>query len=288
MTNLNIALRYFDAWNKRDAQAIKSLFIVEGTYQDPVVGLINIQNIEQYTKNLWEAFPNLSFSIPTADEIGTDKVAAQWMMSGTNTGPFMGLPPTGKKIVVPGSDFIEFQNGKIKSITGYFDSKATPSQLGMQISIQPHQLGPFNFGNAISLESGNKAIPGAFSITSIWNSETDSQEIRAMSSNVAKEMMGMEGFIGFAAIRVAGRGVTISAWEKPENINAIMQSKSHTEAVKRFWSDLSDAAYTSVWIPDHINALWVRCDTCKKMQDSEESNGHCDCGATLPEPPAYF
>lgn len=288
MTNLSIAHQYFEAWNKRDAQAIKSLFIAEGTYQDPVVGLINIQSIDAYTKNLWEAFPNLSFSILTADEIGTDKVAAQWMMSGNNTGPFMGLPPTSKKIVVLGADFIEFQKGKIKSITGYFDSKATPSQLGLQISIQPHQLGPFTFGTSIALESGNKAIPGAFSITSIWNSETDSQEIRAMSSNVAKEMTKMEGFIGFAAIRIAGRGVTISAWEKPENINAIMQSNSHIEAVKRFWSDLSDAAYTSVWIPDHVNALWVRCTTCRKMQESEKSYGRCDCGVALPTPPTYF
>ncbi len=288
MTNLGTAHQYFEAWNKRDAQAIKSLFIAEGTYQDPVVGLINTQSIDAYTKNLWEAFPNLSFSILTADEIGIDKVAAQWVMSGTNTGPFMGLPPTSKSINVPGADFIEFQDGKIKSITGYFDSKATPSQLGLQISIQPHQLGPFTFGNSIALESGNKAIPGAFSITSIWNSETDSQEIRAMSSNVAKEMTKMEGFIGFAAIRIAGRGVTISAWEKPENINAIMQSNSHIKAVKRFWSDLSDAAYTSVWIPDHVNALWVRCTTCRKMQESEKSDGLCDCGATLPTPPTYF
>lgn len=288
MTNLTVAQKYFDAWNNQDAETIKSLFITDGTYQDPVVGLLNIQSIDSYTKNLWEAFPDLSFSIPTADEIGIDKVAAQWVMSGTNTGPFMGLPPTGKRINVPGADFIEFQDGKIKSITGYFDSKATPSQLGMQISIQPHQLGPFTFGNSIALESGNKAIPGAFSITSIWSSETDSQEIRAMTSNVAKEMTKMEGFIGFAAIRIGGRGVTISAWEKPENINAIMQSQSHTEAVKRFWSDLSDAAFTSVWIPDQVNTLWVRCSACKKMQDSEKSNGLCNCGASLPVPPAYF
>lgn len=288
MTSLSIAHQYFDAWNNHDAEAIKSLFIAEGTYQDPVVGLINIQNIDSYTKNLWEAFPDLLFSIPTADEIANDKVAAQWVMSGTNTGPFMGLPPTGKSIIVPGADFIEFQGGKLKSITGYFDSKSTPSQLGMQISIQPHQLGPFTFGNSIALQSGNKSIPGAFSITSIWNSETESQEIRTMSGNVAKEMMKMEGFIGFATIRIAGRGVTISAWEKPKNINAIMQSKSHTEAVKRFWSDLSDAAFTSVWIPDHVNALWVRCTSCRKMQDSEKSGGLCDCGTVLPDSPAYF
>jgi hypothetical protein len=58
--------------------------------------------------------------------------------------------------------------------------------------------------------------------------------------------------------------------------------------MKRFWSELSDAAYTSVWTPDHINPLWVRCGVCHKMNDYEKSNGLCSCGASLPEAPAYF
>ena len=288
MNNLNIAQQYFDAWNKHDAQAIIAIFTDNGTYQDPVVGLISIQAIDGYTKGLWEAFPDLSFTIITKAEAGNGMVAAQWLMLGTNSGPFMGLPPTGRKVSVKGADFLEFKDGKIKSLIGYFDPKATPFQLGMQVWTQPNQIGPFTFGNSIALQSGNKTKPGAFSITSIWNSEKESEEVRALSRDVAKEMMGMDGFIGFATIRIAGRGVTISAWEKPENVSAIMKSKSHSEAVKRFWSDLSDAAFTSVWIPDHVNALWVRCSTCRKMKDSEKNNVLCDCGATLPETPAYF
>lgn len=287
MTHVEIARKYFEAWNKRDAQAIISLFTETGTYEDPAVGLIDIQNIDAYTKKLWEAFPDLSFSIPSLNEIGADKVAAQWVMFGVNTGPFMGLPPTCKRVSVPGADFIEFKDGKIQSITGYFDSKATPHQLGMQITIQPHQLGPFTFGNSVALQSGSKAVPGAFSITSIWNSENESDEIRAFSRNVALDMMKMEGFIGFSTIRIAERGVTISAWEKPENVAAIMQSKSHIEAVNRFYSDLSNAAFTSVWIPHHINSLWIRCPFCKKMNDSNKVS-LCECGGTLPDPPSYF
>lgn len=288
MNNLSIAQQYFDAWNKHDAKAIIAIFTNNGTYQDPVAGLINAQEIDAYTKGLWKAFPDLSFTIITKAEAGAGRVATQWLMSGTNSGPFMGLPPTGRKVSVQGADFIEFSDDKIKSLIGYFDARATPLQLGMQVLVQPNQIGPFSFGNSIAVQSGKRTRPGAFSITSIWNSEKESEEVRALSRETAKEMMGMEGFIGFATVRIGGRGVTISAWEKPENITAIMKSKSHTEAVRRFWSDLSDAAFTSVWIPDHINALWIRCDICKKMNDSEKSNGLCGCGASLPEAPAYF
>lgn len=288
MNNLNIAMQYFEAWNKRDLKAIISVFADDGTYQDPTVGLISVQDIGAYTNGLWTAFPDLSFTIISSGETGVDSVAAQWHMTGTHSGPFMGLPPTGRKVSVQGADFIEFKAGKIKSLIGYFDSKATPMQLGLQVITQPNQLGPFAFGTAISLQSGNKKKPGAFSITSIWNAETESEKIRSLSRDIAKEMMGMDGFIGLAIMRIGGRGVTISAWEKPENITAIMRSQSHTEAVKRFWADLSDAAFTSVWVPDHINALWLRCTVCKKMNDSEKSHGFCDCGATLLEMPAYF
>ncbi|MGZ8984603.1 MAG: ester cyclase [Methylotenera sp.] len=288
MNNLNIAQQYFDAWNKRDTEAIIDKFAKNGTYQDPVAGLITAQEIGAYTKGLWEAFPDLSFTIISQTEAGPGVVAAQWMMSGTNSGSFMGLPPTGRKVSIPGADFIEFTDDKIKSLIGYFDARATPLQLGMQVLVQPDQLGPFSFGNSIAVQSGKRSKPGAFSITSIWNSEQDTEEVRAFSRDTAIDMLDMEGFIGFATVRIGGRGVTISAWEKPENISAIMKSKSHSEAMKRFWSDLSDAAFTSVWIPDHINALWIRCGTCKKMNDSGKSNGFCSCGASLPEVPAYF
>ena len=288
MNNLNIAQQYFDAWNKRDAEAIIDKFAKNGTYQDPVAGLITAQEIGAYTKGLWEAFPDLSFTIISQAEAGPGVVAAQWMMSGTNFGSFMGLPPTGRKVSIPGADFIEFTDDKIKSLIGYFDARATPLQLGMQVLVQPNQLGPFSFGNSIAVQSGKRSKPGAFSITSIWNSEQDTEEVRAFSRDTAKDMLDMEGFIGFATVRIGGRGVTISAWEKPENISAIMKSKSHSEAMRRFWSDLSDAAFTSVWIPDHINALWIRCGACKKMNDSGKSNGFCSCGASLPEVPAYF
>ena len=98
----------------------------------------------------------------------------------------------------------------------------------------------------------------------------------------------MEGFIGITTARLGGRGITITAWEKPENIAQIYTSSAHRQAMKRFWPNLSKGANTSIWIAHRINPLYVRCTVCNKMSDSEKSAGVCECGGALAEAPPYF
>jgi steroid delta-isomerase-like uncharacterized protein len=45
-----------------------------------------------------------------------DKVMIRWTNSGTNTGPFFGNPPTGKRYVATGFDLFRISNGKIKEL----------------------------------------------------------------------------------------------------------------------------------------------------------------------------
>jgi len=97
-----------------------------------------------------------------------------------------------------------------------------------------------------------------------------------------------EGFIGVSFFRIGNRGVTISAWEKPEHTKQMMKGGKHAEAMHQFSAGLSDAVFSSVWVPDHINPLWVRCPTCRRMNDYEKRAGVCSCGQPLPEAPAYF
>ena len=42
-----------------------------------------------------------------------DKVLVRWTLSGTNTGPLFGNPPTGKPYVATGFDLFRISNGKI-------------------------------------------------------------------------------------------------------------------------------------------------------------------------------
>ena len=138
------------------------------------------------------------------------------------------------------------------------------------------------------MHSGKRGRPGAFSITAIWNADEQTEEIRSLTRETTQDMLGMEGFIGVTLVRIGSLGMTISAWEKPENTKQLMSGGAHGEAMKRFWEQLGQAGYTSVWVPHHINAFWVRCTACNQMIDYEESSGVCTCGQSLPERPAYF
>ena len=288
MTYLEIANRYFDAWNAHDADAIVKTFANGGTYCDPTTSEISGDAIGANAKRLWDAFPELSFEIVSVAEAGAGRVVAEWMMKGRNAGAFQGLPATGRAISLPGVDVIEIGTDGIKAVKGYFDTRVIPEQLGLQVIIQPMEVGPFSFGTSVAVQSGNKTRPGAFAITTIWNSDAETEEIRALSRTTATEMLRMEGFIGVALLRIGGRGITISAWERPEHTKQLMRGGTHTEAMRRFWAELGESAFTSVWVPDHINPLWVRCSVCRKMNDYEKNSGICSCGQPLPEAPSYF
>jgi len=288
MTRLDIAKQYLDAWNAHDADAIVRTFAADGTYCDPTTAELSGDAIGENAKGLWSAFPDLAFEIASVAEAGVGRVVAEWIMKGTNTGAFQGLPPTGRPISLPGVDVIEIGSDGIKAVTGYFDTRAIPDQLGLQVLIQPFKVGPFAFGNSIGVQSGKKTKPGAFGITTIWNADAQTEDIRTLTRATATEMLRMEGFIGVSFFRMGGRGVTISAWEKPEHTKQLMRGGAHAEAMRRFWAELGDSAYTSVWIPDHINPLWVRCGVCRKMNDYDKHSGVCSCGQRLPEAPSYF
>jgi steroid delta-isomerase-like uncharacterized protein len=288
MTYLDMAKQYLDAWNARDADAIVKTFVADGTYCDPTTGNIAGDAIGANAKRLWSSFPDLSFEIVSIAEAGAGRVVAEWIMKGTNTGAFQGLPATGRSISLPGVDVFEIGVAGIKAVKGYFDTRAIPDQLGLQVLVQPFKVGPFFFGNSTSVQSGKKTKPGAFGITTIWNPDAQTEEIRALTRTTATEMLKMEGFIGASFFRIGGRGVTISAWERPEHTKQLMRGGTHSEAMRKFWAELSDSAFTSVWVPDHINSLWVRCTECRKMNDYEKTSGVCSCGQRLPEAPSYF
>lgn len=285
---LDKANKYFDAWNAHDADAIVRTFADDGTYWDPTTGEIPAGGIRANARRLWEAFPDLSFEIVSVAVAGPGRVVAEWIMKGTNSGEFQGLPATGRTISLPGVDVIEIGTDGIKAVKGYFDTRTIAEQLGLQVLVQPLRIGPLSFGNSIAMQSGKTTKPGAFAITTIWSTDAHTEEIEALSRATATEMLRMEGFIGLMSLRTGGRGVTISAWEKPEHTKQLMRGGAHSEAMRRFWAELGESGYTSVWIPDHFNPLWVRCTVCRKMNDHERSSGVCSCGQRLPEAPSYF
>lgn len=287
MTPLEIAQQYFDAWNRHDAAAAWATFAETGSYSDPTTRRrLSGEAFRGYMDGLFQAFPDASFEVVSAGLAAPDLVAAQWIMRGTNTGPMSGLPPTGRKIELAGADFIRVANGKILTVDGYFDSRAIPEQIGLQVEVQPRELGPFSFGTAARAWNGKRAQPGAFSVTMLRaRSPEEVKIVTEQSRKIASEMLGMAGFLGFVGITIGDRMMTVSAWESPENPRQLMRGR-HAEAMKLFFGpELASGGFTSVWTPARVNTMWTRC-ACGRMEDS--AKGVCACGATLPEAPAYW
>ena len=133
MDPLALAHTYFDAWNAHDRAAILKAFVPGGTYTDPTTqGPLTGSHFAAYLAALFAAFPDVSFELESAGQVAPDLVVTQWIMRGTNRGPYNGLPPTDKTIELRGADFIRVVEGGIYSVEGYFDSRVVQLQLGLE------------------------------------------------------------------------------------------------------------------------------------------------------------
>jgi steroid delta-isomerase-like uncharacterized protein len=291
MDATDVAQRYFDAWNRRDPGAIFATFAEGGTYTDPNApeGLSD-RAIAEYAAGLFAAFPDLTFDVLDHNATGDGTVAARWLMRGTNTGPFRGNPPTGATVALPGADFIAVEGDKVRSVEGYFDRSTFVEQLGLQVIVQPHSVGPFSFGYGVRTQSGRLSKPKAVGLTWIQaRSDEEVGQVREYSRAVAAELVEMPGFIAWLGVVIANRMFTITAWEDEKALRQLRRGGTHPKAMERFFAaELGSSAMTSVWKPERINTLWVRCEACGMMEDYELSAGISQCGQRLPEPPPYW
>lgn len=290
----HVAETYFDAWNNHDAAGIVACFAEGGTYTDPTSGgLLTGSAIGDYAAGLWAAFPDLSFELVSAAPAGENMVAAQWLMRGVNHGSMNGLPPSGRSVELPGADFIIIEGERLRSVTGYFDSRAVPQQLGLQTIVQPHAVGPFSFGTAVAVQSGKALKPGAFSITALQvqadQAEAEVELVRNYSRPIGAEMLEMEGFIGYVGVIIGQRMLTITAWENADNSRQLMRGGTHKKAMEVFYGPEHFAGgWTGVFSPERINTLWQRCPACGRMVGHDRLEGACQCGQTLPAPGPYW
>ena len=82
-------------------------------------------------KMMIAGFPDLRFDAEDVMSIG-DKVVARNRATGTNTGSFMGMPPTGKGINVQVIDIVRFgDDGLVHEHWGVMDTMSLMQQLGV-------------------------------------------------------------------------------------------------------------------------------------------------------------
>jgi predicted ester cyclase len=85
---------------------------------------------EGFAQAFYGAFNNLHHVIE--DVFATeDRVAVRFVLHGTHTGPFFGIPPTQRSIEVRANVIMHVSNGKVTNIFGVFDEAGMLRQLGV-------------------------------------------------------------------------------------------------------------------------------------------------------------
>jgi steroid delta-isomerase-like uncharacterized protein len=105
--------RRADAWRRRDVEALTSDHADICVLESPVAGEVRGRPaIENVYRGFLESFPD--FAVDDVElVVEGDRVVQIARMSGTNTGGFMGLPPTGRHFKFPVVALFTFENGLI-------------------------------------------------------------------------------------------------------------------------------------------------------------------------------
>lgn len=88
------------------------------------------EGFKQFASVFMTAFPDLRLTIDDQVAEG-DRVVTRWTSSGTHTGSLMGIPPTGKPIIVTGITINQIVGGKATETWTNFDMLGLLQQIGV-------------------------------------------------------------------------------------------------------------------------------------------------------------
>jgi steroid delta-isomerase-like uncharacterized protein len=133
--NKALMRRFLEASVNPDEAAFKELMAPDFVAHIPS-GPANREAFVQHNYSYVAAFSDRQFEAEDLVAEG-DKVVARATWRGTHTGAFMGLPPTGKRIVISAVITERFRDGKSVEHWSLFDSLGMMQQLGLVPPPQP-------------------------------------------------------------------------------------------------------------------------------------------------------
>lgn len=280
---VTLCRRYFDAWRQHDAPAVLTTLAPGGTYEDPTTaGPLRGEAFAASMHGLWSAFPDLDFEPGELHRVAEDTVHGEWTMKGTNHGSFHGLPPTGRSVTVSGIDVIRTGPDGIRSVLGYFDPGLVPRQLGLDVVVQPREIGPFLFGTSVVVRRPQPVMPAVLAFTELMARDDQAvQSVREQSRQVVMENLANPAFLAFNSTVAGRRMTTISAWASREALAAAMGTGTHAQAMRGF-GDVAEGGFTALYAPVRIGPWLRRCSACGTVARFEGHRGHCQrCGADV-------
>lgn len=123
--------RHIAAWSPTNVNTIDNVYTKNGIYEDVATRSIvqGREKIKKLIKDTFAAIPDFKVKI-TRWFSTNNRLACEWIMSGTQTGTSPGgMPASGKSFSVRGTSIAQIENGKFKHWTDYYDRYTFLSQL---------------------------------------------------------------------------------------------------------------------------------------------------------------
>jgi steroid delta-isomerase-like uncharacterized protein len=135
--NKEIVRQYQEAYNTANYDALDEVVAVDVLTPNMIAsmprGLAGAKLVHQKTVT---GMPDYHTAIEDLIAEG-DKVAARVRITGTHTGDFYGIPPTGKHIDLSGIYIVRIADGKIVEHWGEENGSEVLRQLGFKIKLEP-------------------------------------------------------------------------------------------------------------------------------------------------------
>jgi len=130
--NRAIVRRYYDeVLNGRNVAVLDEIAVEDYIENDPFPGMGNgREQLKLRAGALLSAFSPCTFKIEDIVAEG-DRVAVRWRSRGTQSGEFMGIPPTNRSYEIAGIDFHRLADGRMAEHWHVVDQLSQLQQLGL-------------------------------------------------------------------------------------------------------------------------------------------------------------
>jgi steroid delta-isomerase-like uncharacterized protein len=118
-------------WDRRDSEALTLRHADQGTVVSPIFRTVHgrAEILTSY-QSLFETFPDWRY-VGRQLVVDGDHVAEEFIVDATHSGPFMGLPPSGRKFSIIGVRLFEMEDGLIVHERRYYDFTGLLIQIGI-------------------------------------------------------------------------------------------------------------------------------------------------------------
>jgi len=129
--NRDVVRREVAFWNGHDAEAAGEVYAENYVGHDPAgTHAGSFEQLKASAAAVFAAMPDLHL---TANDVIVegDKAVKRWTARGTQTGEWIGIPATGKEVVITGNNVFRIANGRIVECWAESDALGLMQQLGV-------------------------------------------------------------------------------------------------------------------------------------------------------------